>query len=697
MAEWHEKQMRIIHPSVGFVRDELPKLDVATFARDVVQANYNVQHLEYSIAWDGENKLFLFQTDQARQVMRDLLGDYLPAAHAQGIKVFIYMNVHWANKSFITEHPNWVQRKADGSPLTGLYGGGGTSPCVNAPYRDWIVALTEEMASKYEIDGIFLDGPCFYLGTCYCDACRAKFAARYGLEISEIQDERHPHWREFIEFRYDSITEFVRDCRTALRKYRPSAPLYMNANGLHSGRVNGRHDRKLIKVQDILGAEGGFIFYGRPIDVPLWKVSGTAKFLEAQAEGKPTVIFTALGHKPWEYPLTEAEILLNTASTFAAGANPWIGTNYGRIHDPSMKAATEELGFFARHEDLLSGTVGVGETALFWSHDTADYYGSHLPEIDFLVEKPQALHELDYQSSFQGGYEALMRSGTPFVIVDEFGVNDEDALAGIKTLLLPDVACMSDETAQHIRQFVSEGGTLVATNNTSLMDETGRPRADFALSDVLGASYVEPRGLSQWDLIYLSPQTRQRHGFAREEIPSPTYQLRVKALLGAEVAARYYEPTESRYSPKPDLSPDPALIYNRYGKGECLYWAGNAARFYWTYRISEHQTLLAYGAMRDPLVAVGAASQSVEVILRRSKQTGDWFIHLLNYTGGMERPIKRIVPLSDVTLRLRCGGGDPSLVRALRLGRDLAWERQGDTLMVTLPTLTHHEVIHVAW
>lgn len=693
--QWYEKQMRIVHASLALRPGELDAMDLSGFARDVAAQHYNAQHVEYSISWDGDQKLFLFQTDLGAGVSRDVLGEYLPAAHARGIHVLIYMNVHWAAKRYITENPDWVQRRVDGSPLTGMYGGSGTSCCVNSPWRDWILALTDDMSRKYEIDGIFLDGPCFYVGTCYCASCQKLFRDKYGVDIRDVTDAKSPHWRDFIEFRYDSIARFVGDVRTALQARRPGAPLYMNANGLHSGHANGRNNRRLMKVQDILGAEGGFIFYGRPIDTPLWKVSGTAKYLEAQAGGKPTVIFTAAGHKPWEYPLTPPEIRLSVAATFAGGANPWLGGYAEDLADPSMVAVADELAFFARHAEALDGSVGLGETALLWSDDTADYYGSHLPEIDFMVDKPQALRELDYQSSFSGGYEALLRSGTPFVVVDDVGVNEEKALAGIRTLLLTDVACMSDRTAATIRAFVRHGGTLVATNNISLFDENGRQRGDFALSDVLGVSYVSPRHLSQWDLIWLDETFRREYGLEREDIPSPTYQVRVKALAGAQVAARYYEPTDSRYSPKPALSPDPAIVVNRYGQGHCLYLAGNSARLYWTYRIAEYFDILTRAARQKPLLAVAAASSSVEVILRAARN-GDRLIHLLNYTGEMERPIKRVLPLEEVTLWLR-DGRTPRAAQALRAAQTLEWQREGDYIKITLPRLEHHETVHVAW
>ena len=247
MTEWYQQQMRIIHASLAFARGELAEMDMARFAADVAAQDYNAQHVEYGLSWDGDQKVFYFQTDESKSVPRDVLADYLPEAHQRGIHVFIYMNVHWAGKLYIAENPDWVQRKQDGSPLTGMYGGSGTSLCVNAPWRDWILKLTEEMAEKHPIDGIFLDGPCFYVGTCYCDSCKQLFRDRYGLDITEIADAQSPHWREFIEFRYDSIARFVHDVRAALQKYRPGAPLYMNANGLHSGHANGRNNRKLTR------------------------------------------------------------------------------------------------------------------------------------------------------------------------------------------------------------------------------------------------------------------------------------------------------------------------------------------------------------------------------------------------------------------------------------------------------------------
>ena len=53
-------------------------------------------------------------------------------------------------------------------------------------------------------------------------------------------------------------------------------------------------------------------------------------------------------------------------------------------------------------------------------------------------------------------------------------------------LVLPNLAAMSDAQCAAVRRFVEAGGGLVATGETSLYDEEGRRRADFALADLLG-------------------------------------------------------------------------------------------------------------------------------------------------------------------------------------------------------------------
>ena len=138
------------------------------------------------------------------------IGDYDPLrdlvyfAHKYGLKVRVYINVHWFDRNFYESHKDWAQVRADGSPISDLYGEG-WSMCVNSPWRDYSFKIIRELAENYEIDALFLDGPAIYGGCCYCKYCQEIFASKYGKEIPKEPDWRSLDWKRFIEFRYESL------------------------------------------------------------------------------------------------------------------------------------------------------------------------------------------------------------------------------------------------------------------------------------------------------------------------------------------------------------------------------------------------------------------------------------------------------------------------------------------------------------
>ena len=95
-----------------------------------------------------------------------------------------------------------------------------------------------------------------------------------------------------------------------------------------------------------------------------------------------------------------------------------------------------------------------------------------------------------------GAFRAVFEKHWPVQVLTEYDLEDDD-LHGIRVLVLPNVACLSDRAAEVIRRFVRAGGGLVATFETSLYDETFNRRPDFALADVLGASYRKSHVVTQ--------------------------------------------------------------------------------------------------------------------------------------------------------------------------------------------------------
>ena len=81
-----------------------------------------------------------------------------------------------------------------------------------------------------------------------------------------------------------------------------------------------------------------------------------------------------------------------------------------------------------------------------------------------------------------GLYQALIEARIPFEMVHD-GLLDAAHVDQFKTLILPNIAALSDAQCEQLRQFVERGGSLIATHETSLYDEWGVRRETSAWRD----------------------------------------------------------------------------------------------------------------------------------------------------------------------------------------------------------------------
>jgi beta-galactosidase len=135
-----------------------------------------------------------------------------------------------------------------------------------------------------------------------------------------------------------------------------------------------------------------------------------------------------------------------------------------------------------------------------------------------------------------------------------------------KLLFVPGVAVIDEATANKIREFVKNGGTVVMTSNSAIVDETGKVFASThpgRLNDVFGirvGSYEETESLNE---ISRKSYTGKKIEvtYKGKEINTTSTRFDVIDAKGAKVLASI-KSLDKDY---------PIITSNKYGKGTAIY------------------------------------------------------------------------------------------------------------------------------
>lgn len=135
-----------------------------------------------------------------------------------------------------------------------------------------------------------------------------------------------------------------------------------------------------------------------------------------------------------------------------------------------------------------------------------------------------------------------------------------------KLLLVPGVTVMDEATAAKIRDFVKNGGTVIMTSNSAVVDETGKVFASTRpgrLSDVFGiriASYEETESLNEISRKSLKGK-KVELSYNGKVITSESARFDVIESKGAKILGSITS-----------LDKDyPIITSNKYGKGKAIY------------------------------------------------------------------------------------------------------------------------------
>ncbi len=658
---------------------------------------------------------------------RDLYGEIVAAAREEGLAVLARMDSNRADKRFYVEHPDWFTHDAEGVPYRA---GEHYIACINGPYyREYLPEILREIIERSHPDGL-TDNSWSGLERariCHCGNCAASFRAATGHALPRRADWDDPIYRRWIRWSYDSrislwelnnrVTQGAggEDCRWV---------------GMNSGEITGQAQRfrdykALCERTPIIMLDSqyrqnarGFGSNGESGKLIHGLLGWEALIPESMAmygAGQPTF---RLASKP------APEARLWALEGFAGGIQPW-WHHIGAYHEDRRQYRTAEPLFrwHEANERYLLERRPVATIGVVWTQENVDFYGRDNAEVR--VSLPE-----------RGIAGALLRARIPYLPIHADHIARDVAAHGLKALILPNIGALSDAQCAAIRDFVAAGGGLLATGESSLYDEWGVRRPDFALADLFGASTTgtfhgaEAASGNAWDAwamhtyLRLTPELRagvdgpqigdeppvvggERHpalrGFAETDVLPFGGRLEVvRAADDTETLLTFIPPfpifpPEISWMDQPRTAVPALLVREPADGGRIAYLPADIDRCYGRDNHPDHADLLAnvvrWVAREElPLRVTGAGFLDCHLY----RQEGRLILHLINLTSAQtwRAPIHELIAVGPLQVTLTLPDGVVGETGRLLVGEgavDVA--REGNTVTATIPTILDHEVL----
>jgi hypothetical protein len=651
----------------------------------------------------------------------DLYGHIVEAAREEGLVVVARMDSNRADERFYVEHPDWFTVDSEGRPYRAgnLY-----ISCVNSPYYDeYLPSILEEIVERSRPEG-FADNSWSGLpreNICYCDNCARKFRDATGHDLPAEKDWGSDAYRRWILWNYERRVE-IWELNNRVTKAAGGPDclwIGMNAGEIEVQSERFRDHKAICERMEIFmldyqgrrdargfqgNADAGKLIHG----LLGWErliPESTALY----GQGQPTF---RVGSKP------EPEARMWALEGFAGGIQPW-WHHIGAYHEDRRQYRTAEPLFrwHEENEEYLLDRRPLANVGVLWTQRNTDFYGKD--EAEDRVTLP-----------YRGVVNAMLRARIPYLPVHADHV-ERDA-GRLDVLVLPNVGALSDRQCEAIRRFVERGGGLVATGESSLYDEWGDRREDFALSDLFcarstsahhGSAGAADPSWETWakhSYLRLAPERRagvdgpltgdeppvegERHpalsGF--EDTDLLPFAGRIEVVI-ADVSA---EAPLSFVPPFPIFPPEtswmrhptsgvPGLLLNEASGGRVAYSPADLDRCFGRDGQPDHARLLANlvrWAARDsvPLKVEGPGLIDCHLY----EQPGRLVLHLVNLanSGSWPAPLHELVPVGP--LKVRVHQKEAGLkVRLLVSGEGVESSSGDGWISFEIPVVKDHEVV----
>lgn len=694
--QWYLKPLRIMHTVLREI--DAKNYDASAVVDYLKKGHYNVLCVNAGGIVDFfQNPL---PAGNVNQFMggRDILREITTACKQAGIRVIARIDFRGVEEHVYQKFPDWFKKDADQKPSTTNY----TKPilyesCYTGQYRnEYANEFVRYVMREYGVDGIWHNSPGFN-GICYCPRCQSAYQASTGQAIPVLTSATEQQLDQYMLWKAQAADQYMDRIKKTVKSFGNDKVYTAEVFSIYGvgQRIDSGIDLDSARKHFDILVSVAFLTENSQHDFfPYENLnygSTIIKFLKSMVPEKEAVVMyggNGTTHRLVIDPSIDLKIWL--WQILSAGGRFWncYFTNVPTQTYDNRNAfnETEAYQFVRDHEKLLEQHIPVANVGIYYSRPTRLLFRRKLEEGDA------------FGLAIRGMEAILMENH----ILHDFILDDQlttEKLRKYKLILLPDSKCMSDREIDVLKAYVRSGGNLLATYATSLYDTDGNERPDYGLHELFGVHYAGKKVNTRRDnyqyILAKNHPIVKPDSDQTELLFNAGFTALCKPEPGANVICTWVPTIQNQPPDKAWVSSFsteyPTLVEHTYGKGKVIYFANQPDLMSYQAGHPDPRHLLLRSVkhlLGSHTILDSNAPSSVNIGLTHSLSNPDHYIlSLVNTTSGPMRPVRELIPVHDLWVKLSLSGRSVGHHTTLRSQGTCQLAMEGQQVVIRLSTL----------
>ncbi|MEG0591376.1 MAG: beta-galactosidase trimerization domain-containing protein [Lachnospiraceae bacterium] len=460
------------------------------------------------------------------------------------------------------QFPQWRVIQPDGTPLVRADEFAKWSLCCyQTDYRKYCLQQLSEIVKNYAPDALFMD--IFGASLCYCDNCKNKFFSQYHYHLPETQESILEHRTDILEFLNGNAEEFLLEIKQCLKDIDPSLAITVNFSCHYPKNI-----RDLLDYQ-----------FSEPLLKDNWFSSAYAR--DTAIDQYP-ILVPGEASQVYNYDSIN-EYMCDLSSIAAQGCR--VGMYSGSQHiDGSLDfEEARRLGAvfteLEKMEPYLIDRVPMKSIGILQSDVSMTV---NLPSLNPDAIIRMKLHN-PHQTSILGAMQLAEHAKIPYQIIPE-STATLNTLLSYDMILLPEVFVIQEPLVTALKDYVNNGGSIIASGQSGLWNADSSLRSVSSLSELygIGSSKIHNEyAQNRWSAYIKNTNQVDFTGLLSCTTPPVSeYFVETTANHSSNVWLEFITPCVACnsqewvnwWSPPPGADTNfPALTANQFGNG-CSYY-----------------------------------------------------------------------------------------------------------------------------